>query len=459
VPPGTAERTAAFRLHGSGALTLVAYATGAAISHTATPRARPGVILAALATATLGSLGALACSRAPDRRASRLALSYGLVFGLLAALAIPVFGYDFWYYLAEARLAARGGNVYTTLLTADDMAGLAVPYHSVNATMAYGPAWVWISAAAALLTDRSLAREFLAFKAVHFLAWLVALLMIRHVWRAAPPAQFKATVLFAWLPFALMAAVSEAHNDIVMMALVTIWLGSQAPASILALALSALVKFVSLPIAGFAAVEALRQRSRVALVIAVAGLAIIAGVLLFYWQDGAVVAGLSRNKGMRLYTPVALLDLAVSARGLPAWIAVAGTLAWRLLLLAGMVWYGWLWFRRPTPPRRAAFVTMAFLGAALGTGYMHPHYFLWVLPCFLMVADARLAFIVVPYVTVLPLMQVLRIAGVTSEFRLTLALHAALVVCCTLYVVFRKPATRLLSFALPDGALHNPEST
>jgi hypothetical protein len=83
------------------------------------------------------------------------------------------------------------------------------------------------------------------------------------------------------------------------------------------------------------------------------------------------------------------------------------------------------------------------LAIVLSSGYMHTHYFLWVLPGLLLASDAFLLLLAGPYLVLLPFMQVIRVSGIglSTPFRLTATLQL-LVLACWIAGAWRLRATR-----------------
>jgi hypothetical protein len=262
-------------------------------------------------------------------------------------------------------------------------------------------------------------------------AWLATLRWIYSAHRSEPSRQFQSVLWLGWLPFPIIAAVGDAHNDIVMVALMTAWLVNATPTNAVLLVASALVKYSSLAVVALAAIDAAGRRSwRSMLVIGAAGAAALV-VAVLYWQDGALIAGLQRNQNWRIYTPIAFIDWLVRARGVPESAAILGRAVWRLVLAAVVVWYALRYRRIPTRASIAALATAVFLAMILGSGYTHTHYFLWLLPALLLASDRWLMVLAAPYIIFFPFMQILRLSriGMSTSLRLTFTLQVLVVAC------------------------------
>jgi len=434
------------RIHLSGTVSLAAYGLLTAISYTSIAHeAKMWLYLFTIGVTTLSpmvlwSLWRRAHLPAGDD-ALRLPLRYATAFGTVAACALPIFGADFWYYLAEGRLGASGANVYTERLTSAAMHDLPVPTDAILITMPYGPAWVWIGTALSGLVGPRVAWEFAAYKAVMFAGWLATLHLVCGALRDSPRLQLRSVLLLGWLPFPIIAAVGDAHNDIVMVALMTTWLARGSAASTWALVASALVKYASAPIVALAVVDGLVRRSSRTLLVLGAAIGVALVVAVVYWQDGALIAGLQRNRAWRQYTPVALMDWLVRAQGFPVILATIGKLIWRVALGGLVLWYGYRYWRAPSRLTIAALSAAVLVAVVLGAGYLHTHYFLWILPAVLLSNDRFLTALTAPYVLLLPFMQIQRISviGMSTPFRLTVTLNVLVVGCWIAYACRWRP--------------------
>jgi hypothetical protein len=423
------------RVAAAGAVSLAAYALLAVLSHSAVSwTVRMWALFAIVAITTAVPFVLMRTDRheattdSTDAASARLALGCAVAFGIAAAIALPIFAGDFWYYLAEGRLGAAGANVYTERLTAAALDSLPVPPNAWSITMPYGPAWVWIGTGLSRLTAPHVAWEFAAYKAVMFAAWATMLGLVYRSQRDAPASQLRSVFYLGWLPFPLVAAVAEAHNDIVMVALAVGWMIYGTAASAWPLAASLLVKYVSAPIVALAAADAVLRKSRQMLIV-IGAVIVVALIIAVYWQDGALLAGLERNRAWRIYTPVALMDWLVRAKHIPPIAATIAIAVWRLLLGVLVVWYGWRYRRAPSRTSRAALSAVILMAIVLGSGYMHMHYFLWVLPGMVVASDRLLTVLAGPYVVLLPFMQILRLSeiGFSTPLRLTATLQMLVV--------------------------------
>ncbi len=419
-----------------GAVSLASYAlltilSFASISH----GLRMWTLLFVMVVTTIGPVWLMStrASLVARPEESRLALRYAIAFGVLCAFVVPFFAADLWYYVAEGRFAAGGGNAYTQHLNEAAVDGLAV--EAPRALMPYGPAWVWISAALSSVTAPRVALEFVAYKAVMFLAWLTTLQLVYRAQRASPASQFRSVLILGWLPFPLVAAVAEAHNDIVMVALMTFWIVSGTAASAVPLTASTLVKYTSTPLVALAFVDAVLRRSTKTVLSLCAGTAAVLLVVLIYWQDGALIGALRGNMEGSLYSPVALIEGLVRSRGFPAGLGTVIKAAIRVALIGLVGWFFWRHCQALSSTSRAEVAAALFLAMVLGAPYFHTHYLLWVLPGLLLGSNRFLMVLAGPFILLMPFMQILRVSeiGMSTAFRLTVSLHLLAVVCWIAY--------------------------
>lgn len=426
--PGAPGRPLTQQLYWFGALGVVSYGMRTVLSHVLPFRQLGFIYGVLLLLATAGPLMLLAKRRGPLRFGSsdaRIALAFALAFGLLSLPAVPV-GTDLWYYIAEGRLAASGANVYVDRLTPEIKAGLPMDPDRLNITMPYGPVWVWISTGLSSVAGRRVGVEFALYKTLVFVAWAATLWLIYNALKQTPERQTQAVLVAGWLPFAVVMSVAEAHNDILMTALLTGWLVSGPAAGSWMLVASALVKFVTVPVTGLAAIDAIVRRSPRAFVsLAVAGL-VAAIVLAIYWSDGGLIGAMSAIAMQRHLTPSALLAGAAGKAQLPAWMAGGLILGWRLLLVGLVLWYGWRHVRRPSRTSLCAWSGALLLAIVLGADRLWPWYALWMLPAVVLSGDVLLMTVALPLIVLLPIVQVLYMWQYLTVTQATALLYAAL---------------------------------
>lgn len=135
---------------------------------------------------------------------------------------------DLFAYLSQAHmLTDLGGNpLLDSPLGFNDPLVLAYPTPYASYPTAYGPAWLLVSAPGTL-GPWDVAAGLLYLKGLCVAAFFGCAWLLERILQVLRPASaMKGLYLFAWNPLALVMAVGDAHNDIVMMVLVllSVWL-------------------------------------------------------------------------------------------------------------------------------------------------------------------------------------------------------------------------------------------
>ena len=276
-----------------------------------------------VATAAAARVLALLVRRpeAVDDRAVRTLLRFGVLFAALSVLAYPIFTQDFWLSVVWGRMAAHGTNPYFNPFSEAGLAG--VPMEGYEARMTYGPLWGLCSAALTSLCGRRPPLEFVAFKGVLLGAWIACLLLVRRIasLRHGPAGQAVAVTLFGWLPVSFHLAVGEGHNDVVMVALLLLWLDlalrGRHLLSPAVLAASVAVKYVSFPVLALELLRGLRRRLRPPRALLTYLAALAAGALVAlaavaaFARDASFLEATAGMSSWRLLTPsVAVVEAA-----------------------------------------------------------------------------------------------------------------------------------------------------
>jgi alpha-1,6-mannosyltransferase len=342
-------------------------------TYTAAFRALLGVAWAAYFVAVLwGAMGA----RLPRRRTlAGLVVTAALV---AAALWPPSFSCDVYGYVGYGRMQVLyGWNPYLTSQKALQEVGDPVGRFLVwRIGSPYGPLWTALSAVIVwLLRGASLLAQVVAFKLVGAAALVAAALLGRRVAERLAPGRGDLTLMAIGLnPLFLFEGAGNAHNDLVMMALVVAALGAaiedRPRRAALLTGLAAAIKFLPLLLLPWLVLPALRrarpwlERLRASLVLA--ALAALPAALAFvpYWAGARTFTGLARrwqssqttssSASVAVWAEGGLLLLAYAAatafvarggreRLLFGWIVVSGAI---YLIAAGtwLPWYGtWAW--------------------------------------------------------------------------------------------------------------------
>ena len=163
-------------------------------------------------------------SEADRRRLLALALFVTALFGLTLLLLPTLPSDDIFSYILYGRISAvHGANplISTPADFKNDPFLTLVFWRDVRSV--YGPAWLLLSAALALVAQwlgGSLALYVALFKLLGVAAHLAnAWLIWRILGRIAPERQLQGTLLYAWNPLCLLEFCASGHNDAVMLTL------------------------------------------------------------------------------------------------------------------------------------------------------------------------------------------------------------------------------------------------
>jgi len=250
----------------------------------------------------------------------------------LVLLAYPPLSSDVFYYAISGHVANAGFNPY--LVVPGDFP--SDPFLRFNdwwtIPSPYGPLWTSASRGVIAITGASPVRAVVAFKITAALAALalgaVAYAVARRM-TDDPARALGALVLVAWAPALLIESAGTAHNDAVMLlcALAGLWLLTRdrlgaIRGGLLLIAASALIKYITLPLLGFAFLWRLRDREArwstlldrwLADLAAVAALSV--AVFAPYWAGKRTITSLITEPIRLFVNPLWLLpQIAVVAR-------------------------------------------------------------------------------------------------------------------------------------------------
>jgi hypothetical protein len=193
----------------------------------------------------------------------RVAVAFPLLFALILIWMQPVTTTDLYGYVARGYLYA-----YQHLNPMTKPAFLLPGSLLVSRPAApYGPAWLLLCGAFAVLAGQNLLVNLLLFKVVGaggvaVAIWLVGVL----AGRLAPHRATRIVTFFAWNPLLLFEAVGNGHNDIVMMICVlgalVLMLDRRARAAFALIVLGALIKYAAVVLVPLWLVYELAQRQR-----------------------------------------------------------------------------------------------------------------------------------------------------------------------------------------------------
>jgi hypothetical protein len=310
--------------------------------HLPVPHGRVEVACVVLATtgAAFGLYGsALWCCwrREPSRRALAAVTGAAIAFSTITVIALPTLNTDVYSYIATGRVAAaHGANPYAVasrryaqdpVLRYADRKYTAIPGDNKLAV------WTLLSSALATVTERQVVTSLLTYRIVLAAFGALSLLLIAAVLRRVEPrAQLAGVVAYGWNPIVIVGAPTKA--DALMVALLLAgalaFVTAHARAGIVAVALSALVKLISLPMLAVHWLGLARGRRWVELAV---GSALIAMTVALVYAPFAGAPDLIGRE----------LGLLRSGGSSPARTLVAVAVA------AVVLWQGW---RQDGTPRR-----------------------------------------------------------------------------------------------------------
>ncbi|MBN1148019.1 MAG: DUF2029 domain-containing protein [Anaerolineales bacterium] len=283
-----------------------------------------------IASLLLGGLylgGWLAIRQAHGRPAWLVTLAGAFACAASLLFMAPFDAADIYDNIVHARiLGVYGGNPYVQV--GKDFR--TDPFYEYMAwkknPSAYGPVWELLAGGTARVVGDDLIANVLAFKLLPGVFWLASLgIVAGFLFQVAPGQALAGVYLLAWNPIVLFSTFGNGHNDVAMLfwVLLAAWLlvRGRHTASILALLVGALVKYLPLLLLPAAGLIAWRQtkepaaRLRFLALTAIAGLAL---VWLAYRPFWAGLETLTIERRTRLFTtslPSVLYHLSVPALG------------------------------------------------------------------------------------------------------------------------------------------------
>jgi alpha-1,6-mannosyltransferase len=328
-----------------------------------------------------------------------------VAFGALHALAAPTLVQDFWLSPAWGRMVASAANPYYVHLTPDTAAG--IPLDDFVHRMTYGPLWALASGGLAWLAGGFVLLEGALFKLLIGAAWLGVLWMVRDMLRGRSPwDRCVGVAIIGWMPLVLVHAVGDAHNGIVMVALVMLWLRRVESGRILrgpaALAGSVMVKYVTAPLFLLDLLHHVRAHGaplRRYWPRALAAAAVSAVALAPFMRSADFFSPTLEMSRWHFYTP---RDAVVSlGRLLGVRVGLDNAAGLAVIALAVLVQLGFLavavvgvrrYWRAPDPQRLREAALAVVAGVLFGVvGHLWPWFVVWGLPLAALSAHTRLA--------------------------------------------------------------------
>ena len=281
----------------------------------------------------------------------RLVLAVTALILMVLVFLPPLYATDVFYYAISGQIS--GGfhaNPYLQPPASFPNSPLLPFNYWIDITTPYGPVWTLIAAAMAFLASADPFWTTILFKTLGALAVLVGAFFIYTVLKnTRPKTAAKGTLLFLWNPVVLLEGIGNAHNDILITALVLVaaWMlmSRKRVLGFIALLLATWVKYLTAPLAAFDLLVRLRSRR---------------------WKEFAILLVLGAVLTLMLWLPFwtgfgTLSSLvAESTRGL------SGPIPFTLALLSRF-----LPFLQPALPALALTITVAALFAAVFWGIKH----------------------------------------------------------------------------------------
>lgn len=171
--------------------------------------------------------------RQDARRLWTIVLFGALLFAWINFFVFPFSSTDLYDYISRGRISGvYGGNPLVQVpddYPDDPFVQLAAWRKDPSA---YGPLWEVLSGLIGRSAGGRLWANFLAYKGLALIGYLMSTIAVAATLRRiAPDHALSGTLLFAWNPLVLLEGVANAHNDMLMMALLLagFWILSQAP--------------------------------------------------------------------------------------------------------------------------------------------------------------------------------------------------------------------------------------
>jgi hypothetical protein len=353
-------------------------------------------------------------SRSPAIGRGERRLWYGLPVGAMTvALAYPPTSADLFYYAMAGHLAAdRGVNPYLVTPATFPTDPLVPLNYWTGITSPYGPLWTTISRGVVLLVGDDPLRVSLAFKALAAVAAIgLAVIVARVTSDLWPGEGLTAYVLVGWHPILIVESAGTGHHDALIMLPAMVGLGllgrERTRSAVLALALSALMKPVTVPLLALAALARLRERRWSGAIRGWAGDLLAVSLLVVvvsvpYWAGGAMLRSLLAEPGRLVSNPfyglLANLIGTLWGPGARGRVALdAGPISKIVVAVVVVMLAGWsasrLWRTRPrgwalvrTEATGWAAVTIVL---ALVPSSAHPWYAIWTLGPVALVTRSR----------------------------------------------------------------------
>jgi hypothetical protein len=262
-----------------------------------------------------------------------LIFAFPLLFGLALFLVYPLTALDVFLYGAQGwTLAHQGANPLVVPPSAfPENPFLAwAPY--VGNPTSYGPVWVYLSAAAVLISGAHPLGMLLIFKVIGLVALLVSTELCYAVGeRLQPGTGAIAAYTLGWNPLVLWSTVVDSHNDMIMVVLILLGcllLFDRPLLALLAIVIAGLVKFAAFLLLPVFGLHLLRRRYSVLRLTLALTIAAACGWLILWplWVGSATIDAVT-NQMEHIFTmsPAKTIILWAEAWGHAPEVAEAGT--------------------------------------------------------------------------------------------------------------------------------------
>jgi len=260
------------------------------------------VTVALLATSALGFAAYAAALWMTWRRRSSVAsvsfvVAASVLFCAIAVMALPTQNTDIYNYIINGRIGAiHHSNPYYTPAADfphDPIYRYASPRQIHVPGDAKLPAWTLISTGLAMLGGDSPVTNLLVYRSAFLIFTLANLLMVAAVLRRLDPgSELAGLVAYGWNPIVLVLGQSKTDTAMVSFLLLSILLliTDRRRSAIVALAVSALVKLFTAPLAVVYGIGELRRGHwREILAATVLGSLIVVAFFAMFWDGAAII--------------------------------------------------------------------------------------------------------------------------------------------------------------------------
>ncbi len=331
----------------------------------------------------------------------------GVIFAIILFFSYPILAIDLFVYA----LYTRGWVLYglnplatapATFPAADPWLKLAAEW--VNTASPYGVLWEWVSAQGYHLSNGDFLTHLFVLKGIAILSYFVAIILIGKILAISKPEwKVAGQFAFAWNPLVLLETAQNAHNDMLMVAilLAAVWalLAGRDGWVMPFLAMSVLVKFITilaLPFFVWYLVKKMPTRFHQITaggwyLLVFSAIVIIPMAFVFPGWDAWVPLKAGSSAGRSL---LATLVLALEGRlgTNPAFAAARWMVNGLWLAIVGaLTWHYRRKFQHPQTPIFLAWAAL-FGYAMLAAPVFHAWYLLWSLPLAMILGTDNLAF-------------------------------------------------------------------